>query len=350
MTEATTLAFLGDLMLGRKISRALHHHPPEWFWGDALPVLRGADAVFANLECPIAQGPLARNAWKTFHFRADPAAVEILKCGNVRFVCLANNHTLDYGAAGLSQTLSILDAAGIGHAGAGMNRLEAEEPATIRLRGLTVGIIAATDNVRVFGAGSDHPGTNFITTIRGRSRAREWIARSSEALRQAGADLVVLALHWGPNMRTAPPSWFRRFAHAAIESGVDIVHGHSAHVFQAVERHRDGAILYDTGNFIDDYWKFPFRHTFWSFIFLVEVGADRRWRLRLLPVNVHTSSHASPLSLATGDSFQAIREHMRRLCRAFDTPIIDTPEGLEIPGGVLRSKPVTPNVAQAQSQ
>ena len=350
MTDATRLAFLGDLMLGRKISRALPHQTPEWFWGDALPVLRGADAVFANLECPIAEGPLKRNAWKTFHFRADPAAVEILKCGNVRFVCLANNHTLDYGIAGLSQTLRILDGAGICHAGAGMNRPEAEAPKAIRLRGLTIGIIAATDNVRAFGAKADRPGTNFITTVRGRTRTREWIARSCDTLRRDGADLVVLSLHWGPNMRTAPPSWFRRFARAAIESGIDIVHGHSAHVFQAVERYRDGIILYDTGNIIDDYWKFPSRQTFWSFIFLFEIGNDRRWRLRLLPVNVHASSHRSSLSLATGDIFQAIRSRMRGLCREFDTPIVDIPEGLEIPGSVLRSARVTPNVAQARLQ
>jgi poly-gamma-glutamate capsule biosynthesis protein CapA/YwtB (metallophosphatase superfamily) len=330
MTEVTTLAFLGDLMLGRKVSLALRHQPSEWFWGDTLPVLNRADAVFANLECPIAAGLLARNAWKTFHFCADPTAVEILKRGNMRFVCLANNHTLDYGPCGLAQTLRTLDHAGIRHAGAGMTKADAEAPATVALPGMTVGAIAATDNVRTFGAGPARPGTNFITTIRNRLRTLDWVARSASALRRGGADLVVLSLHWGPNMRTAPPSWFRHFAHGAIESGADIVHGHSAHVFQAVERYRDGVILYDTGNFIDDYWKFPFRQTFWSFIFLFEIDGDHRWRLRLLPVHVRSPPH-----LATGDTFQAINNHMKDLCRKFGTPIVDTPEGLEIPGAVL---------------
>lgn len=339
MTKTVTLAFLGDLMLGRKVSRALQHRSPQSFWGDALSVLRGADTVFANLECPIATGPIGRNAWKTFHFRAEPTAVDILKSGNVGFVCLANNHTMDFGVAGLGQTLRILDTAGIRHAGAGMNQMEAEAPATIALDGLTVGVIAATDNMRTFAAGPARPGANFVGTIvTGKTRGLDWIARSADALRRGGADLVVLSLHWGPNMRTAPPSWFRRFAHAAVDRGVDIVHGHSAHVFQGVERYRDAVILYDTGDFIDDYWKFPLRETFWSFIFLFEVDHERRWRLRLVPVNVHVDSCMSPPRLAVGAAFHAITDRMKTLCRAFGTPIADNAEGLEISGAALRPR------------
>src|SRR5262249_36254927 len=136
-------------------------------------------------------------------------------------------------------------------------------------------------------------------------------ARSVRQLRADGADLVVLALHWGPNMRTRPPIWFRVFAHAAIDRGVDILHGHSAHVFHGVERYREGLILYDTGNFIDDYWKFPLRKTHWSFVFLLEIGTARRWRLRLVPVHVHTPDHRSAMSLAKGDAAAAICARMR---------------------------------------
>lgn len=339
MKQPVSLAFLGDLMLGRKISRALARHPPEWFWGDTLPVLRGADAVLANLESPIAKGPLKPNKVKTFHFCADPAAVGILRAGNVRFVCLANNHTMDFGGEALGQTVEILDRAGIRHAGGGMNRAEAEAPASLDVKGWNIGVIAATDNMRSFAAAVDKAGANFIGTIvSGRKHGMDWIARSVEALRKGGADLVVLSLHWGPNMRAAPPSWFRRFGHDAIDRGVDMIHGHSAHIFQGVERYRDGLILYDTGDFIDDFWKFPMRTTFWSFAFLLDLTAEKSWRLRLVPVEVHFGSHRSPPRLATGETRRAIEARMRKLCRALGTEVSEIAEGLAVSGGPFRGQ------------
>ena len=138
-------------MLGRGVSRKLHDHAPEWFWGDVLTILRQTDGVIANLEAPITTSDERwRRGWKTFHFRADPAAIRILECGNVRFVCLANNHILDFGASGLLDTLRTLDAAGIHHAGAGRNAVEATAPTVLELPGLKVGLIAATDNMRPF--------------------------------------------------------------------------------------------------------------------------------------------------------------------------------------------------------
>jgi poly-gamma-glutamate capsule biosynthesis protein CapA/YwtB (metallophosphatase superfamily) len=336
MTKTVSLAFVGDLMLGRKISRALGERSPEWFWGDTLPVLRQADAVFGNLESPIAAGPLKRNKVKTFHFCADPAAVEILKVGNVRFVCLANNHTMDYGAEALSQTVTILDDAGIAHAGGGRNRAEAEAPAVVALDALKVGVIAATDNMRTFAARDDRGGANFVgTLISGRARGLEWIERSCAALRKDGADLIVFSFHWGPNMRGAPPSWFRRFAHEVIDRGVDIIHGHSAHIFQGIERYKNGLILYDTGDFIDDYWKFPLRETFWSYIFLLDVKRDGPSSLRLVPVENHFESHGSPARLATGETARRINQRMKLLCAALGTKATDTNEGLAIAGPVL---------------
>jgi poly-gamma-glutamate capsule biosynthesis protein CapA/YwtB (metallophosphatase superfamily) len=326
MTRRVRLALLGDLMLGRGVSRALRHRSPEWFWGDVLPILRQADAVFANLEAPItASSERGRHGWKMFHFRADPAAVGILTCANVRFVCLANNHILDFGERGLLDTVHYLDAAGIRYAGAGRNAVEAAAPSVVDLPGLKVGLIAATDNMRAFSARPDRPGTNFID-ITADSAGLDWINSSVAELRRAGATLIMLSLHWGPNMRLSPNRAFRRFARAAVDRGVDIVHGHSAHVVQAVERYRRAIILYDTGNFIDDYWKFPFRRTVWSFVFFLDIEDGRPTRLRLAPVHIHSS----PVELATGDTSRAIKEHMKSLCAALGTPVVDTPEGLEV--------------------
>jgi len=323
------VVFLGDVMLGSDVSRKLAHRSAEWFWGDVLPVLRDSDAVVANLECPLTT---SKRRWhrtlKWHHFRADPATVEILKRGNVRFVCLANNHMLDFEETGLADTLHHLDAAAILHAGAGMNSAESAAPALLELPGARVGFFAATDGMPEFSASARQPGTN-VMTFEAVDESIGRVETAIQTLRNAGADLIVLSFHWGPNFKLVPSGKFQAFAHAAIDAGADIVHGHSAHVFQAIERYRHGLILYDTGNFIDDYWKFPFRRTFWSFAFVLEIDCRRLDRLRLLPVR----THPMPPAKATGETFEKICRRMRSLCQSFGTTILETEEGLMVPLG-----------------
>lgn len=327
MAETVTLGLLGDLMLGGEVSQALPEHPPDWFWGDTLTVLRQADGVIANLEGPITtHAERWRHDWKMFHFRAEPAAVHILRAAGIGGVCLANNHMLDFGTEGLFDTLDALDAAEIGHAGAGRTLAEAEQPTQLQLPGLTVGLIAATDNMRSFAAGPERPGTNYIA-INGAIETLNWIERSVAALRRQGVAFVVLSLHWGPNMRRRPITRFRRFAHAAIERGIDLIHGHSAHVVQAVERHGKGLVLYDTGNIIDDYWKFPFRHTTSSFLFLLDLEGGKPKRLRMVPIRIRGFRP----TLAHGDDFQAANRRMIALCHHAGTALTERAYGLELP-------------------
>jgi poly-gamma-glutamate synthesis protein (capsule biosynthesis protein) len=66
-------------------------------------------------------------------------------------------------------------------------------------------------------------------------------------------DLVVASLHWGPNWETEPRAVHERFGRWLIERGVDVVHGHSAHVLQGVEVYEGRPIIYDAGDFVDDY-------------------------------------------------------------------------------------------------
>src|SRR5262245_5184905 len=330
--DVVRLAFLGDLMLGGEVSERLRSQPPEWFWGDTLPILRQADAVIANLEGPItASDERWRKSWKTYHFKADPEAVRILTAGNIRFVNLANNHILDYGERGLFDTLDALDRAGIGHSGAGRSRAEAAASRIFEVHGLKVGVISATDRMKDFAATPDGPGTNYLEIGPASPGpdwpALDWIERSAAELRRAGAALIIFSVHWGPDLRTEPSEDQRRFAHAAIDRGVDVIHGHSAHVVQAIERYRHGVVLYDTGNFIDDYWKVPFRNTNWSFVFILTVTNGEPSRLRLVPVH----RHSLPTQLATGDVFRAMTDDMRSRSAAFGTTIVETAEGLKIP-------------------
>ena len=127
-------------------------------------------------------------------------------------------------------------------------------------------------------------------------------------------------------MRRRPTPAFEAFARAAVDHGIDLIHGHSAHLFQGVERYRQGLVLYDTGNILDDFPVDPDFRNDWSFVFLVEADATGQHRLRLVPVRLGYGR----VDLATGAEFEAIVERMRALCAALGTPVVRTAEGLEV--------------------
>jgi len=323
---SATLALLGDVMLGRGVNAKIGREAPTWFWGDTLATLRSADAVIANLECAITTH---RRPWlrtpKVFHFRAGPEATAVLRAGRVGCVSLANNHTLDFETEGLLDTLKYLDEAGIAHAGAGAGRHEAAEPAMIAAGDMKIGFLAATDNEPPFAAGNDMPGTHYIR-VNTRPSTLIPFQRAIDNLRGRGADLIVLSMHWGPNMVLRPPRDFQRFARAMIDRGVDLIHGHSAHVMQGVEIYNGRPILYDTGDFLDDYAVDPELRNDWSAIFLAEIEGVLIRRLRAVPVRLRFAR----TQLARGGELDAIRERMTGLSEAMGTTVVGTDEGIRI--------------------
>jgi poly-gamma-glutamate synthesis protein (capsule biosynthesis protein) len=110
------------------------------------------------------------------------------------------------------------------------------------------------------------------------------IAAAIAAARGTGADIVVFSNHWGPNMRLRPSQGFREFARAVLDLGADVYYGHSAHLFQGIEIHGGKPILYDTGDFIDDYAVDPELRNDWSFVFRTEFDGRSLRRITLFPV------------------------------------------------------------------
>jgi len=319
------IAFVGDLMLARKISQALvAGRAPAAFWGDVRPRLLAADAVVGNLECALSERR-ERPVRKAYYFPADPGATEILAAGNIRCVALANNHVLDAGPGGLADTLGNLNRAGIVYAGAGENRDVALTPTTFRAGRLTVGFASITNTVRAFAAGPKRPGTGFVR-IRANAMSAKLFRSLVAAMAGRAADVKVLSVHWGPNFRPWPPRRYRAFARQAIEAGFDVVHGHSAHILQAVECYRNGLILYDTGNFLDDYWIMPPFRMDRSFLFIVTARLGSRPRLQLVPVSLDRGT----VNLAKAGEAAAIRRGMVRRCRGYAVDFAADGEALSV--------------------
>jgi poly-gamma-glutamate synthesis protein (capsule biosynthesis protein) len=322
-TGERVLVFLGDVMLGRLVNQALKHLPPEYPWGDTLPVLRQADCRFINLECALSDwGEPERG--KVFCFRTDAKNVEVLRVARIDAVSLANNHVLDYGDLGLRETLRHLDAAGIQHAGAGSAAEDAQRPAWLTLDALRIAFLAATDNQPEWEATPTRPGVFYTPIDPTDERFQQLLVLVGQA--RAEADLVVVSLHWGPNWSYHPLPEHPLAAHRLIDSGADIVFGHSPHIVRGIERYRNRPIFYSCGDFVDDYAIDQAERNDESFVFRVHVAGTEPIRLTLLP----TVIDAYQARLAAGKRRDKLCDLMASLCHQLDTQTRRTPTGLEI--------------------
>lgn len=285
-SDGPVLALTGDVMLGRLANAAAASRGAEHPWGDVLPLLRSADALLVNLECALTR---RTEGWrdgraKAFYFRGDPERAESLRVARVTFASLANNHAGDFGAAGLLETIRVLDGAGIRHAGAGATLEEARRPAVLTARGRAIAVVACADYPVEWGATSSRPGIHVVPV----STEPGSFAPVEDAIRVARdrAEIVVFSIHWGPNMRDRPTAEFRAFARRVIDAGATIFWGHSAHVVQGVEFHDSRLILYDAGDFVDDYVVDPVLRNDLTALFLARVDERGVAGLSVVPVRI----------------------------------------------------------------
>jgi poly-gamma-glutamate synthesis protein (capsule biosynthesis protein) len=327
MIRPVTLALTGDVMLGRKVDEALRHCGPTHPWGNLLPLLSEADLTVVNLECVIARAGNPWSRWlKVFHFRADPIAITALQHAGVDCVTLANNHVLDFEEDALLEMLRLLRQGRIAFTGAGRDLEEARRPALLEVRGLRVGILAFTDNEPGWAAQPTIPGTNYIPITR-EERTLKTVGDSIALARAAGADLVIFTIHWGPNMVRRPAPHFRRFARSVIDAGADVFFGHSAHVFQGIELHRGRPIIYDAGDFVDDYAVDPELRNDWGLLFRLEADRAGVGRIDLTPVVI---SHRQ-VNRAEGFERDAIAERITALSTEMETTVFCEDDRLWVP-------------------
>jgi len=295
-----TLFVCGDVMTGRGVDQILAHpNPPgiqescvrdareyvelaqqmngpiaypvdaAYIWGDATDELdrMQPDARVINLETSVTRHD---TYWpgKGIHYRMHPENVGCLTASRVDVCALANNHVLDYGYAGLEETLRTLRGAGIGVAGAGLTLEEAQRPAIVDLSGdhrVIVFSVGATSSgiPLAWAAGSDvrQPRWGASTNVKAAGldmlpdlsdAAADKLLERVQRVKRA-RDIVVVSIHWGDNWGYEIPASHVRFAHRLLEGAVDLIHGHSSHHPRAIEVFRDKLVLYGCGDFISDY-------------------------------------------------------------------------------------------------
>ncbi len=283
-----TLFLCGDVMTGRGIDQILLHpskpqlYEPyvrnakdyvelaeeingkipkpvsfDYIWGDALVELEKItpDARIINLETSVTSSD---EFWvdKGIHYRMHPQNVTSLTVAKINCCVLANNHVLDWGYTGLTETLRTLANAGIKIVGAGANLQEAQSPAILDIpsKGRVIVISCGTESSGIsyeWAASARKAGVYFLTDLS--NRTVDQIAMIVHQSKQPG-DIVIISIHWGGNWGYRIPQEHIDFAHMLIDSAeIDLLHGHSSHHPIGLEVYKEKLILYGCGDFLNDY-------------------------------------------------------------------------------------------------
>jgi len=230
--------------------------PGRYIWGDALAELDrvAPDVRIVNLETSVTTSSEPCRG-KDIHYRMHPGNIDCLTAARLDVCTLANNHVLDFGHAGLIESLDSLARAGLKTAGAGRTLSEAQAPALASLpaggRVIVFSLGASSSGIpRDWAAGVDRPGLDVLVDLSDRTAAA-----TIERIRQAKdeGDIVVASIHWGTNWGYDVPYDHVRFARRLVDGGVDIVHGHSSHHPRPIEVYQGRLILYGCGDFFNDY-------------------------------------------------------------------------------------------------
>ncbi|MDP4150736.1 MAG: CapA family protein [Bacteroidota bacterium] len=308
------IGLAGDVMIGRTVDRSISAKGYVYPWGNMLHLLRETDMNIVNLETTLTTS--VQKVEKTFNFKASQDKIKTLTEARITAVNLANNHILDFSGEGLQDTLQALASGHIAHAGAGLNEETASAPLILNCRNMRVGMLGMTNNEPGWKAGPSHYGVNYFDffSAHDQERALDQIRRVRSL-----ADIVLVSIHWGPNMEEKPHPVFVELAHEMIGQGADIIHGHSAHIFQGIEVYRNKLILYDTGDLIDDYAVDPILRNDRSFFFIVYAENRRLLKLKLIPLSI---GHCQ-VNLADEDSWMWSIRRMKELSASFGTRIPD---------------------------
>jgi poly-gamma-glutamate capsule biosynthesis protein CapA/YwtB (metallophosphatase superfamily) len=304
------LALAGDTMLGRGVAEAISAGR-SLVAAEVAAAAAEADVFVLNLECCIsAGGERWPDPHKPFFFRAPPEAASLLAGLGVDCVSLANNHALDFSYDALLETLEHLHEAGIASVGAGPNVAEARAPAVLRAGGERLGVVAFADHPADFAAGAATPGVAYADLRR--SGVPAWVL---ESVSDVDAGVTLVTPHWGPNMTSEPRPYVREAAAVLVDAGATLVAGHSAHVFQGVA----GRVLYDLGDFLDDYAVDAELRNDLGLLFLVTLDERGPHRIEAVPLKLDYCY----TRLATRDEAAWIAHRLRTACAAFGTEVSD---------------------------
>lgn len=239
-----TLAVAGDVNFAEQTADLLAKDPATAL-REAADQLSAADITMVNLETAITEG--GSPAPKQFHFRAPATALDALAAGGVDVATMANNHAVDYGDAGLADSLAAIASSPIPVLGIGADADAAYAPWITTVNGVRVGFLAASQvhdwTLATHTATASAPGIASAAGPR-------LIAATKKLARQV--DVVVVYLHWGIEFESCPSGEQRALADQLAAAGATAIVGTHVHLLQGAGWRDDGVyVAYGLGNY---YW------------------------------------------------------------------------------------------------
>jgi poly-gamma-glutamate synthesis protein (capsule biosynthesis protein) len=296
--QVIRITAVGDMMLDGSARPELAKFGYDHAFEATRDLLQQSHVVFGNLEGPLTRRGKAEKD-KKYIFRSPPTKVaKALARAGFDVVSLANNHSLDYGAVGLEDTIDALAAEGIRHVGAGSNSRDARAPTFVTVGDRTIAFLAYSLTFpENFWASRLQPGTAF--------GHEKHIVADVVAAREV-ADIVLVSFHWGQEGITELREYQTRLGRAAIDAGAQVVLGHHPHILQGVERYKQGAILYSLGNFTFGSYSPRARHSVIAHLYF---NGSLLSQVRLLPINVlNTDVIFRPQPLQGAAANKVVRE------------------------------------------
>lgn len=254
-----------------------------------------------------------------------PDNISCITSANIDYCSLANNHILDWGYSGLTETLETLKEVNVKIAGAGQNLQEAETPAVMDVEGKGRVVVFSFGSVTSgiplsWAAMENRPGVNLLKDLS--DKTVRHIKEKVKEVKQKG-DIVVASIHWGSNWGYEISRVQTVFAHKLIDyAGIDVIHGHSSHHVRPIEVYKEKPIIYGCGDFINDYEGIngydEFRDDLVLMYFMsINPSTGNLVSMRMTPLQIKNFR----LNRASRADALWLRDTLNRECREFGTRV-----------------------------
>lgn len=228
-STSITISSMGDCTLGTdenfdkstSLNAYYNEYGADYFFKNVRSILEADDLSIVNFEGTLTEE--TSRADKTFAFKAPAEYASILSGSSVEAANVANNHSKDYGTKSLEDTITNLSNAGIAPFGY-------ENVVVLDVKGIKVGLTG-------------------IYELAEHEKKAEQVKENIQALKDAGAQIIIVNFHWGVEKEYTPNATQKSLAHLAIDEGADLVIGHHPHVLEGIEKYKGKYIAYSLGNF-----------------------------------------------------------------------------------------------------